>query len=137
MISCRRWCAGLLGDWEFDLDFVGLAEVVARDLVARVGRRLAEFLAERELDIGEAGFFLQLALRAGEPVFARIDQSLRKIPVVVGAQDEKVEAAAGAPDDHHAGGARRRLGLHRRHATDKTTAAGIRRRFCYASLTGV
>ena len=60
---------------------------------------LPEFVAERELDAREAGLFLQLALRARELVLAGIHQALRKIPVVVRAQHEEVDAAAGLAAD--------------------------------------
>src|SRR4051812_3306900 len=106
--------AEFLRDWQLDFHFLGLAEVVARDLVAGVGQRLPVFLAEGEIDAGEPGLFLELALGGAELVLAGIDQALGKVPVVVGAQDEEVESAAGAAEHDHARRARWRLALHRR-----------------------
>src|SRR5436190_4586981 len=110
--------AELLRDRQFDLDFLGLAEVVARHLVARIGHGLRVFLAEWELDACETGFFPELALRAGQLVFARLHQSLWEVPVLVGAQDQVVDAAAGAAEHHHARRARWRFGFHRGNATE-------------------
>src|SRR5207253_10764924 len=76
------------------------------------------FLAEGEVDPGEAGLLLQLALRAGELVFARIDQALGEVPVVVCAEHQVVDAAAGAAEYDHARRARWRLGLHPGNATE-------------------
>src|SRR3954451_16763960 len=106
--------AEFLRDWQLDFHFLGLAEVVARDLVAGVGQRLPVLLAEGEIDAGQPSLFIELALCGGELVLAGIDQALGKVPVVVGAQDEEVESAAGAAEHDHAGRARRRLALHRR-----------------------
>src|SRR5438067_1597217 len=97
---------------KLDLDFLGLAEVIARDLVPGVGQRLPVFLAEGEIDAREAGLLFQLALRGAQLFLARIDQALRKIPVVVRAQHEDIHAATGAPEHDHARRTRRRLGLH-------------------------
>src|SRR5882724_13723313 len=109
--------AELPGDRELDGDLLGLAEVIACDLVAGVGHRLPVFVPEGEIDARQSGLFPELALRAGELRFARFDEALRKVPVVVRAEDEVVDAAPGAAEDDHARGARRHLGFHARNAT--------------------
>ncbi len=105
--------AELLGDRKLDLDFVGLAEVIARDLVSGIGQRLLVFLAEREIDATKACFLPELALGSGELVFARLDHALRKVPGVVGAQDEEIRAALRAAEDDHARSSWLGLGFHR------------------------
>ena len=65
--------AELLRHRQLDFDFLGFAEVVARDLVAGVGKGFPELVAEGKIHTGEAGFLLELALRAGELVFSGLD----------------------------------------------------------------
>src|SRR5690242_14860812 len=104
--------AEFLGDGQLDLHFLGFGEIVASDLVPGVGQRFLELLAERKVDAGQAGLFLQLALCAGELILAGLDEPLREIPVAVRAQQKEVRTALRATEYHHAGRARRRFAFH-------------------------
>jgi hypothetical protein len=82
-----------------------LGEVVARDLAAGVGRRLAVRLAPGEAEAGEGGLLLHLAQRRGERLLAGVDAALGEVPVAKGAQQQVARLAAVAAHDHGAGGA--------------------------------
>jgi hypothetical protein len=68
-------------------------------------------VAERELEVGEAGLLEGLALRGVELGLAGLDHALREIPVPVGAQQEQARAALGAAE-HDGAGSALRGGVH-------------------------
>ena len=50
------------------------------------------------------GFLAHFAPRGSQRILARLDHALRKIPVVVDAQQQHTPAVVGTPDHDHARG---------------------------------
>ena len=88
---------------QLDDALISLGEEVARHLAAGVGEGVLVLVAERELEVGEAGLFGGLALRGVELGLAGLDHALREIPVLVRAQHEQARAALGAAEHDGAG----------------------------------
>jgi hypothetical protein len=81
-----------------------LGEVVASDFPAGVWQRVVVDLAESKREVGEVRLLRRLALRRRERLLARIDAALRKVPVLVGAQDQDAPSFRRAANRDDAGG---------------------------------
>lgn len=67
-------------------------EIEARDLVARVRRRLDVLVAPIEAQIRDAGLLGGLTNRARARLLAGLDEPFREVPILVGAQQQDARA---------------------------------------------
>src|SRR5690606_28900071 len=98
-------------------------DVVPRDLVARIRRRLVVVAPPRKLEVVDAGLLAGFAYRRVERVLAGFDEPLRAIPVAVRTKQKESCTVRGLAHDDDAGG---KLGS-RRHRSS-IVAAGTRAR---------
>jgi hypothetical protein len=68
--------------------FATFGEVVARDFAAAIGWRFSKLVAPTEIEVRECRFLRHLAYRGVERVLTRFHDTLGKVPVAIGPQEQ-------------------------------------------------
>ena len=94
----------LFNHGERDVGCDGSGQIITGDLAATVRSGLRIDLAPVELKIGDQRLFLHFADGGRERLFAGLNHTLGKIPMVERAQQQKPPAFRCFSNHHHAGG---------------------------------